>query len=114
MPVGYKARNQACFIPGGLAQGLRGPGHSCLSANALSKGRGGGQVLQPCLRARLAEQPSCRVCRRGQRVSLCPPEANMMSIVAVATWARLTRAGHPCCHLTVSRTAVSLTLSFLL
>ena len=113
MPVGYTARNQACFISSGLTQGLCGLGNSCPSASALSKGRGGGQVLQPCLEARSADQPSCRVCRRGQRVSLCPPEANMTSIVTVASMGQADMCWAPCCHLTVSRTAVSLPLSFL-
>ncbi|XP_059735752.1 POC1 centriolar protein homolog A isoform X1 [Bos taurus] len=64
-----------------------------------------GQVLQPCLEARSADQPSCRVCRRGQRVSLCPPEANMTSIFTVASVCQADTYWAPCCHLTVSRTA---------
>lgn len=109
MPVGYMARNQACFIPSVLV-GLHGPGHSCTSANALSKGRGGGQVLLPCLGARSADQPSCRVCRRGQRASLRPPEANKTGIVTVASVGQADTCWAPRCHLTVSRTAVSLAL----
>ena len=66
MPVGYTARNQACFISSGLTQGLCGLGHSCPSASALSKGRGrgagfaalsGGQVGRPAIMPGVQERP---------------------------------------------------------
>ena len=41
MPVGYTARNQACFISSGLAQGLCGPGHSCPSPTLCPKAKEG-------------------------------------------------------------------------
>lgn len=66
LPVGYKAET-TCFIPGGFAQGLRGPGHSAFLPMLCPKAEAGAG-LQPCLRARLAE-PSCRVCRRPESVS---------------------------------------------
>lgn len=109
MPVGYTARNQACFIPSVL-MGLHGPGHSYTSANALSKGRGGGQVLLPCLGARSADQPSCRVAEEAREPVSAPPEANKTGIITVASVGQADTCWAPLCQLTVSRTAVNLAL----
>lgn len=86
MPVGYTARNQACFISSGLAQGLCGPGHSCPSPTLCPKAKegagfaalSGGQVGRPAIMPGVQERPESQSLpprgqhdehlHRGQRV----------------------------------------------